>query len=125
MKTISVLVLCLTLWVVAIAGSVNDPAVGNSAVKTFYGTSTDAANTYTATISGAGTTWPAGTLFAIKFTHHMTSACTLSINSSTAYAMVLATGAAISADQGSDNQISILLWDGTKFIFLISPNNVV
>jgi hypothetical protein len=125
MRTFLFLLFFVALSLTAGAGSINNPAVGNSAVQTFYGTSTDAANTYTATITGAGTSWPAGTLFAIKFSHAMTGAATLSINSSAAYAMVLATGAAISGAQGSDNQISILLWDGTKFIFLIAPNNVV
>lgn len=87
----------------------------------FYGTSTDAANTYTATITGA--TLNAGNLFAIKFTNAMTGAATLNINGLGAKPIVLPTGAAISGTQGSANQTSLLVYDGTSFVFVVQPNN--
>jgi hypothetical protein len=40
----------------------------SAAVQTFYGTTSSAANTYTATITGA-TPLAVGSIFAIKFTH--------------------------------------------------------
>jgi hypothetical protein len=93
-------------------------------VKTFYGTTSDAANTYTSTITGA-TPLTVGSIFAIKFTHKPTGAATMNINGVGAKPIVVASGAAIAADQGVDNQIATMIYDGTSFIYVVSPNAAV
>lgn len=87
----------------------------------WYGTTADVANTYTATITGA--TLNAGNLFAILFAHHPTGAATLNINGLGAKAIVLPTGAAIAGAQGADNQLALMVYDGTSFVYVVQPNN--
>lgn len=95
----------------------------DGAVKTFYGHTTSAANTYAVTITGA--TLADGNIFAIKFDHAPTGAATLNVNTLGAKPIVLATGAAISGPQGSDGQIATMVYDGTSFVYIVAPNNVV
>jgi hypothetical protein len=95
----------------------------DGAVKTFYGETSSAANTYAVTITGAALS--AGNVFAIKFDHAPTGAATLNVNALGAKPIVVATGAAIAGAQGSDGQIATMIYDGTSFIYVVSPNNAV
>lgn len=115
-------VTCMTL----VQGSIilvgaTGAAGADGAVKTFYGETSSAANTYTATITGA--TLAAGNFFAIKFDHAPTGAATLNINSLGAKAILLPNGNAISGAEGVDGQINWMVYDGTSFILAVTPNN--
>jgi len=96
-------------------------AGADGTVKTFYGETSSAANTYAVTITGA--TLATGNIFAIKFDHAPTGAATLNVNSLGAKAIKLPNGAAIADTQGVDGQTNWMVYDGTQFILVITPNN--
>ena len=105
------------------AGGATGATGPTGAVSTFYGETTDAANTYTATIAGA--TLANGTIFAIKFDHAPTGAATLNVNGLGAHAIVLPNGNAIADTQGVDGQINWMVYDlaNTRFVLSVTPNN--
>lgn len=90
-----------------------------------YAASTTAANTYTATLTPAITTY--GTVSAlviyIKFTNANTGAATINLNTLGAVAMIRLDGMALLAGDIPAGGVAMLLWNGTAFI-LLNPVNI-
>jgi hypothetical protein len=62
-------------------------------------------------------------IFAIKFTNAPTGDSTLSINGTTPIQILKPNGAAIADTQGVNGQISFMVFDGSKLVLSITPNN--
>lgn len=84
-----------------------------------FAPSTTAANTYTASLSPAITTYGSGgLLLSIKFTNHNTGAATLNVNGLGALAIVRNDGSALQASDIGDNFTGLLQYDGTSLILV-------
>jgi hypothetical protein len=90
-----------------------------------FATSTTAADTYTASLSPAITTYGSGgLLIKVKFTNANTGAATININSLGAKSMVHTDGSALIAGDIPAGGTAVLQYNGTDFN-LINPINIV
>ncbi len=90
-----------------------------------FASSTTAANTYTASLSPAITTYGSGGLLVkIKFTNANTGAATINLNGLGAVSMVHTDGSALISGDIPAGGTALLQYNGTSFI-LINPINVV
>jgi hypothetical protein len=84
-----------------------------------YTASTTAANTYTATLSPAPTSYTAGMRVPVKFTNANTGAATINLNSLGAKSIVKPDGTALSSSgEIAAGMIALLIYDGTNFQLL-------
>jgi hypothetical protein len=80
-----------------------------------YTTTTDVANTYTATLTPIPNSYYAGQQALVKFTHGNTGAATINFNSLGAKAIKRSDGTALSSGDIYDDMVAYLVYDGTNF----------
>jgi hypothetical protein len=80
-----------------------------------YAASTTAANTYTASLTPAPSSYTTGMRCSLKFTNHNTGAATINLNSLGAQSIKLQDGSALVGSEISDGMIADLRYDGTNF----------